>query len=152
MWRHVIKLLWNEFYNSLIRREKVSITRRFLTVRLLEKNVYLEPCAFLSEDGIPDFWRALGVAADAEEKLQPEWMKGNWIPVAPAFPVLSELIQMQIDNADIEPNDIPELVREIAIGRERCKEVSGITVFDELEKAAKLALARDKGISISPFG
>jgi len=44
------------------------------------------------------------------------------------------------------------LLREVQIGRERCEEASGIAVFDELEKAANLALAQGKGISLSPFG
>lgn len=98
------------------------------------------------------FWDALGVAEGAEDKLQPEWVEGNWIPVAPEFPVLSWLIQMQIDNSTVELSDLPELLREVQIGRERCEEASGIAVFDELEKAANLALAQGKGISLSPFG
>jgi hypothetical protein len=59
---------------------------------------------------------------------------------------------MQVDNSTIRLADVPELLREIAIGRQKCKETSGIAVFDELEKAAKLALAQGKDISLSPFG
>jgi hypothetical protein len=101
---------------------------------------------------LANFWGALGVTVDTEEKLQPEWVKGNWTPVAPAFPVLSELIQMQIDNAAIESSDMTELVREIAIGRERCNDALGLVVFEELEKAGKLALSQANGLSLSPFG
>lgn len=124
----------------------------FITVRLFGRDVYSAPCAFLPLAGLAAFWAALGVTEDTEEKLQPEWVKGNLIPVAPAFPVLSWLIQMQIDNAAIEPADIPELVREIAIGRERCNDASGLVVFEELEKAGNLALAQARGLSLSPFG
>jgi hypothetical protein len=59
---------------------------------------------------------------------------------------------MQVDNSTIRLADVPELLREIAIGRQKCKETLGIAVFDELEKAAKLALAQGKDISLSPFG
>ena len=124
----------------------------FITVRLFDGDVYSDPCAFLPQAGIAAFWNALGVAEDAEEKLQPEWIKGNWIPVAPEFPVLSELIQMQIDNSTIRLADVTELLREIAIGRQNCKEALGLAMFNELEKAAKLALAQGKNISLSPFG
>jgi hypothetical protein len=123
-----------------------------LTVRLFDEDVYSDPCGFIQLAGYDSFWQALGVEEDAEEKLQPEWMKGNWVPVAPEFPVLSELIQMQIDNSIIKSADVPELLREIAIGRQNCKEASGLAMFDELEKAAKLALAQGKNISLSPFG
>ena len=125
---------------------------RFLPVRLFEAEVYSKPCAFLPEDGLRAFWDALGVAEDAEEKLQPEWVKGNLIPVAPEFPVLSWLIQMQIDNSTIESADMPELFPELAAGRERCNDASGLAVFNELEKAAKLALAQGKSMLLSPFG
>lgn len=121
-------------------------------MRLFEGDVYSDPCACMPRNGIPAFWDALGVAEDAEEKLQPEWVKGNLIPVAPEFPVLSWLIQMQIDNSTIKSADVPELLREIAIGRQNCKRASGLAVFDELEKAANLALAKGKSISLSPFG
>lgn len=124
----------------------------FITVRLFHGDVYSDPVALLPLSGMASFWTALGVAEDTEEKLQPEWVKGNWIPVAPAFPVLSGLIQMQIDNAAIESSDIAELVREIAIGRERCNDALGFVVFEELEKAGKLALSQAKGLSLSPFG
>jgi hypothetical protein len=130
----------------------VSTWADFITVRLFDGDVYSDPCALLPLEGLAAFWDALGVAEDTEEKLQPEWVKGNLIPVAPEFPVLSWLIQMQIDNSTIKSADVPELLREIAIGRERCNEASGIAVFDELEKAAKLALAQAKGLSLSPFG
>jgi hypothetical protein len=124
----------------------------FITVRVFNGDVYSDPCAFIPQAGIVAFWHALGVAEDAEEKLQPEWVKGNLVPVAPAFPVLSWLIQMQVDHSTIRLADVPELLREIAIGRQNCKETLGIAVFDELEKAAKLALAQGKDISLSPFG
>lgn len=123
-----------------------------ITVRLHEGDIYLDPCAFLPQDGIRAFWDALGVAEDAEDKLQPEWIAGNMIPVAPEFPVLSWLIQMQIDNSTVGLDDLPELLREIAIGRERCTQASGLAVFNELEKATTLALAQAKGLSLSPFG
>jgi hypothetical protein len=124
----------------------------FITVRVFNGDVYSDPCAFIPQAGIAAFWHALGVTEDAEEKLQPEWVKGNLVPVAPASPVLSWLIQMQVDNSTIRLADVPELLREIAIGRQKCKETLGIAVFDELEKAAKLALAQGKDISLSPFG
>lgn len=124
----------------------------FITVRLFSGDVYSGPCALLPLAGLAAFWDALGVTEDTEEKLHPEWMKGNWIPVAPEFPVLSWLIQMQIDNSTIRLADVPELLREVAIGRQKCKEAIGTAVFDELEKAAKLALAQGKDISFSPFG
>jgi hypothetical protein len=150
--RILMREFWLQIYNRLVLGRKTSITKHFITVRLLDGNVYFEPCAFLPEDGILAFWDALGVADDAEEKLRSEWDKGNWIPVAPEFPLLSELIEMQIDNTIIKSADMPELLREIAVGRERCTEISGLAVFDELEKAAALALAQAKGISLSPFG
>jgi hypothetical protein len=124
----------------------------FITVRLFSGDVYSDPCAFMPKEGLRDFWDALGVAEDAEDKLQPEWVKGNLTPVAPDFPVLSWLIQMHCDNSTIKSADVPELLREIAVGRERCSEAAGLAVFDELEKAAKLALAQGKNISLSPFG
>lgn len=151
MWR-IFTALWFYPYNRFIGRKKIQMPKRFITVRLLDGNMYFEPCAFLAEDGIEAFWDALGVANDAEEKLQPEWVKGNLIPVAHEFPVLSWLIQMWIDNSTIELANIPELLRELAAGRERCTEASGLAVFDALEKAANLALAQGKGISLSPFG
>lgn len=126
--------------------------KHYISVRLLDGHVYFDPCAFLPEDGLRAFWNALGVAEDAEDKLQPEWIAGNMIPVAPEFPVLSWLIQMQIDNSTVSLDDMPELLREIAIGRERCTQALGLAVFNELERAATLALAQAKGISLSPFG
>ncbi len=152
MWRRIAIELWLSIYNRFICRRKRQISKHFITVRLLEGDVYHEPCALLQEDGIAAFWAAFGVANDAEEKLQPEWIKGNWIPVAPEFPVVSELIQMQIDNSNVELADIPELLREIEIGRTRSTDPSGLAVFNELEKAATLALAQAKGLSLSPFG
>jgi len=154
-WDAILRIvieLWLHIYNRLICGRKSQIQKRFITVRLLDGDVYFDPCAFLPEDGIAAFWDAPGIAEDAEEKLQPEWIKGNWIPVAPEFPVLSWLIQMRIDNSTIMLADVPELLREMAIGRERCNEASGLAVFDELERAATLALAQAKGISLSPFG
>ncbi len=148
----VIREVWSKIYSRLICGRSVDVKKRFITARLLDGSRYFEPCGFLPEDGIPAFWHALGVANDAEEKLQPEWVKGNLVPVAPEFSVLSWLIQMQIDNWDIPLADLPELLREIAVGRERCTEISGLAVFDELEKAAKLGLAQGKGITLSPFG
>jgi hypothetical protein len=130
----------------------MSNRANFITVRVFNGDAYSDPCAFIPEAGLAAFWYALGVKEDAEQKLQPEWVKGNLVPVAPAFPVLSWLIQMQIDNSTIRLTDVPELLREIAIGRQKCKETLGIAVFDELEKAAKLALAQGKDISLSPFG
>jgi len=124
----------------------------FITVRVFSGNVYSDPFAYLPLEGIRAFWDALGVAEDAEEKLQPEWVKGNLLPVAPEFPVLSELIQMQIDHSNVKSADVPELLREIAVGRERCSDAAGLAVFNELEKAAKLAFAQGKDISLSPFG
>lgn len=152
MWRRIVVELWFSIYNRLICRRKLQIPKHFITVRLLDGDVYFEPCAFLPENGLRAFWEALGVVEDAERKLHPEWMKGNWIPVAPDFPVLSWLIQMEMDNSTVELADLPELLREVAIGRERCTDPSGLAVFNELEKAAKLALAQAKGISLSPFG
>jgi hypothetical protein len=149
--RVVITELWRSVRNRLL-HGPASRQPHFISVRLLEGDAYTDPCAFLPEDGLRSFWDALGVAEDAEEKLQPEWVKGNLIPVAPEFSVLSWLIQMQIDNSSIKSADVPELLREIAIGRERCHEASGLAVFDGLEKAATLALAQAKGISLSPLG
>jgi hypothetical protein len=131
---------------------KMSTWADFITVRLFEGEVYSEPCAFMPLEGIRAFWDALGVAEDAEDKLQPEWVKGNLIPVAPEFPVLSELIQMHYDNSTIKSADVPELLREIKVGRKRCSEAAGLAVFNELEKAAELALEQDKNMSLSPFG
>lgn len=130
----------------------MSVWADFITVRLFSGDVYSDPCAFMPKEGLRAFWDALGVAEDAEDTLQPEWVKGNLIPVAPEFPVLSWLIQMHYDNSTIKSADVPELLREIAVGRERCSEAAGLAVFNELEKAAKLALAQGKDISLSPFG
>ena len=130
--------LWNEY--------------DYITLRLNDENGYSEPCAYMPLAGLLDFWHALGVEDDAEDRLQPEWVKGNMVPVAPAFPVLSWIIQMQIDHSSINSADIPELIREISVGRKKCSNADGLAVFDALEVAAKLALAQAKGISLSPFG
>jgi hypothetical protein len=136
-----------------VRREhKMSSWADVITVRLFDGDLYSDPCAFLPLSGLAAFWNALGVSEETEEQLQPEWVKGNLIPVAPAFPVLSWLIQMQIDHSTIEPRDVPELLREIELGRGRCIEGPGLAVFDELGKAAGLALRQGMGISLSPFG
>jgi hypothetical protein len=150
--RYLIREIWRATYDRLFRHADQRERRpSVLPVRLFEGDVYSEPCAFLPAEGLRSFWDALGVAEDAEERLQPEWVKGNLIPVAREFPVLSWLIQMHYDHAAISSVDIPELLREIAIGRRRCGAASGIAVFNELEKAGNLALLQGKSILISPF-
>ncbi len=115
-------------------------------------DVYVEPCGFVPEEGLPAFWEALGVHEGDEQRLWPQWMEGNWVPVAPTFPILSELIQMRIDISDIKADDIPALLQEIEIGRANCSDARGLAVFDALRKCAMLALAQSKGIVLSPFG
>ncbi|HWE86569.1 MAG TPA: hypothetical protein VG267_16615 [Terracidiphilus sp.] len=110
-----------------------------------------KPCGFIPLGGLSHFWEALGVREDAEEKLQPEWIKGNLVPVAPEYPVLSWLIQMQIDNSWVKAEDIPALLREVDIGRANCIDPQGMAVFEALKTCATLALAQSNGIALSPF-
>ncbi len=116
--------------------------------------VYDKPIGLFPEAGILHFWEALGVYGihdGFEEELQKEWLKGNMVLAAPAFPVLSQLIQMQIDNSHVKAADVPALLREVEIGRANCGNPLGIAVFDGLKTCATLALAQSKGILLSPF-
>lgn len=116
--------------------------------------VYDKPCGVFSDAGIEPFWEALGVYGihdGYEEELQKEWMKGNLVLAAPDYPVLSELIQMQIDNSEVKAEDIPALLREVEIGRANCNNPLGIAVFDALKSCATLALVQSTGVLISPY-
>jgi len=116
--------------------------------------VYERPCAVFSEEGIEPFWEALGVYGihdGYKDKIEDEWMKGNWALAAPDFPVLSGLLQMQIDNTTVEAKDVSALLREVEIGRANCSNPSGTAVFDALEACGTLALAQSTGILLSPF-
>ena len=113
-----------------------------------------KPCGVFTAAGIEPFWEALGVYGiwdGFEETLQVEWLKGNMVLAAPDFPVLSKLIQMEIDNATVEAADIPALLREVEIGRSNCHNPLGIAVFDALKACGTLALAQSTGILISPY-
>lgn len=113
-----------------------------------------KPCGAIPEAGIELFWHALGVAGDHfehEERLQVEWLKGNMVLAAPDFPVLSTLIQMQIDNTTLKAEDVPALLQEAEIGRANCSDPLGLAVFDALKECATIALQASTGLLVSPF-
>jgi hypothetical protein len=106
--------------------------------------VHDKPCGVFTAAGIEPFWEALGVYGiwdGFEETLQVEWLKGNMVLAAPDFPVLSKLIQMEIDNATVKAEDVPALLREVEIGRANCTNPLGIAVFEALKACGTLALA-----------
>jgi hypothetical protein len=116
--------------------------------------VYDKPCGVFTAAGIEPFWEALGVYGihdGYQDEIEEEWMKGNWVLAAPDFLVLSQLLQIQIDNATVKAADIPALLREVEIGRANCPNPLGIAVFDALKACGTLALAQSTGILISPY-
>jgi hypothetical protein len=151
----IVRDLWFSAYNRLTGKGTEARKESSISVRLWKcqsERDASDPCALLPQNGLKAFWDALGVTKETEERLTPEWTKGNWVSISPDFPVISRLIHMQLDSAVIEPTGIPELLREISIGQQNCKEPSGLAVFTGLKKAAVIALDKKAGLSFSPFG
>lgn len=114
------------------------------------RDVHSEPCGVIPFVGLASFWKAMEIPAFLEGTPEELSMQGETMIAASAFPVLSELVQMHIDIADVAASNIPNLILELEAGRARCSDFWGLTVFDEMKKCAMLAFSRSDGIFLSP--
>ncbi len=112
---------------------------------------YADVCGVIPEIGIQSFWRALGVLREGPEGTLHRQLSEEGIGLyAPAFPVLSGLEEMHVDLSWIDAAKIPDLLREIEVGRASCDDPWGQAVFDALHKCAVKAMTESAGLMISP--
>jgi hypothetical protein len=82
------------------------------------------------------------------------WIGRNGIrlPVAPKFPLLSELADIEIENIDFSADQVDDLRAELNEVQESHVGWLQNGVLLALSNAAMMASAQNKGLTLSPFG
>jgi hypothetical protein len=123
-----------------------------ISVRILDTKQYAPPIAMIPRDAFYGFWELLHVNANDWNKFQLNRQRGTPLPVAPKFPLLSELADIEIENIDFSANQISELQAEIDAAQGDHSGRLQNEVLLTLSNAAIKASAENKGLRLSPFG
>jgi hypothetical protein len=136
---------------SVYRRPALGATSG-ISVRILDTKEYASPIAVIPGSSFNGFWQLLHVDANDWNNFHLERRRGNRVPIAPKFPLLSELADIVIENIPFPADQIDELRAEIDAVEETQVGHYQNRVLLALSKAAIIASAEKKGLILSPFG
>ena len=126
--------------------------QRGITVRVQSTLGYAaEPCGIIPTLGLAQFWTALDKHRTSGSSLYEQWERKTLVSASPDFPVLSSLVEMEIDLSRVEAGDIPRLMHELEIANIGCQDDWGNLVFGVLLNCASLARDQFTGLLLSPF-
>jgi hypothetical protein len=120
-------------------------------VHILDTTQYATAATVIPRDAFSGFWKILHVDASDWNKFHLDRRNGIRLPIAPKFPLLSELADIEIENIDFSPDQIDELLTEIDLVREMNGGGLQNDVLLALSKVAIMASAAKKGLILSPF-
>jgi hypothetical protein len=137
---------------KLAHEQKTMVARSGIGVRLLDTKQNVLPIAMIPRDAFSGFWKLLHVDASDWNQFHLDRRDGIRLPVAPKFPLLSELADIEIENIDFSADQMDELRAEMNAVQENHAERLENDVLLTLSDAARMASAQNKGLTLSPFG
>jgi hypothetical protein len=155
----VIKSLWPQrFWSFRLRGSRRTFDHQEnaaaalgISVRIVDGKNYSPPIATIPRNSLNDFWQLLHVEAADWNKFYLDRRAGNRFPIAPRFPLLSELADIEIENIAFSADQIDELRAEIDEVHETHMGSFQNDVSLALTNAAIAASAQNKGLILSPF-
>lgn len=153
------RLLHNQVWSFQVARSKRSsrgekhVVKRVPSIymRVYQGSVYTSPVYVIPMDSFQGFWKLLDVRPDDWDNFHSARLEGRRVPLAPTFPLLSELTDVVLGNLYFSREQLGELQAEVETVLFMQLDAKDNAVLAALDKGCTMALREYSGLGLSPF-